>query len=90
MQLADVTATWLCLLRLRAAGAAEGTFPYAAQLSANLLANTDHGAATAQARLISAGRTVMVTHTEVVDDDQRTLLAQTGTHVIRHPRAAGA
>ena len=88
VQLADVAATWLCALRLRDSGAPDGTFPYAVQLSANLVANTDHGDARAGARLISAGRTVMVTHTEVRDDDQRVLLTLTGTHVVRSPRPA--
>jgi 1,4-dihydroxy-2-naphthoyl-CoA hydrolase len=86
VQLADVAATWLCSLHLRDSGAPEGTFPFAVQLSANLMANTGHGDALACAKLISAGRTVMVTRTEVRDEEQRVMLAQTGTHVVRAPR----
>jgi uncharacterized protein (TIGR00369 family) len=86
IQLADVAATWLCSLQLHNADAPQGTFPLAVQLSTNLVANTDHGDAVAHASLISAGRTVMVTHTDVRDEDQRLLMTQTGTYVVRRPR----
>ena len=35
IQLADTAATWLCHLRLRASGAAEGAFAFAVQISSN-------------------------------------------------------
>jgi uncharacterized protein (TIGR00369 family) len=85
IQLADVAATWLCHLRLRALGAPEGT-ALAVQVSSNLIANTDRGSATAHARLLSAGRTVMVTQTEVRDDDGRMLMVQSVTHVVKAPK----
>jgi uncharacterized protein (TIGR00369 family) len=88
IQLADVASTWLCSLKLQESGAPDGTFPYAVQLSANLVANTDHGDATACARLVSAGRTVMATHTDVRDERHRVMLTQTGTHIVRVPRQA--
>jgi uncharacterized protein (TIGR00369 family) len=82
IQLADTAATWLCHLRLRASGAAEGAFAFAVQISSNLVGNTDSGSATADARLVSVGRTVMVSQTEVRDDDGRALLVQSVTHAI--------
>ena len=87
IQLADIAATWLSLVRLRASGAPEGSFPFAVQLSTNLVANIDHGDARAEATITSAGRSLIVTHTRVTDDDDRPLLLQTGTHLIRIPRA---
>lgn len=87
IQLADVAATWLSLVRLRASGARDGSFPLAVQLSANLVGNTDHGDARAEATITSAGRSLIVTQTRVMSDEDRVLLLQTGTHVIRVPRA---
>lgn len=86
IQLADVAATWLALVHLRASGAPDGSFPFAIHLGSSLVGNTDHGDAIAHARITSAGRTVVVTQTEVRADDDRLLLAQTGTHVVRSPR----
>jgi uncharacterized protein (TIGR00369 family) len=86
IQLADVASTWLCSLRLRESGARDDAFPFAVQLSSNLVANTDHGDAVARATLVSAGRTVIVTRTEVHDEEQRIMLVQTGTHVVKVAR----
>ena len=41
IQLADVAATWLCHLRLRTSGAAEGAFAFAVQISSNLVGNAN-------------------------------------------------
>jgi 1,4-dihydroxy-2-naphthoyl-CoA hydrolase len=86
IQLADTAATWLCHLRLRASGAPEGAFAFAVQISSNLVGNADSGSATAHARLVSVGRTVMVSQTEVRDDDGRALLVQSVTHVVKGPK----
>ena len=83
VQLADVAATWLSLVHLRASGAPPGAFPFAVQLSANLVGNTDHGDARAEARISSARRSMIVTQTQVTDDEGRTLLLLTATHLIR-------
>jgi acyl-coenzyme A thioesterase PaaI-like protein len=86
VQLADIAATWLSHLHLRAGQAPEGSFAFAVHLSANLVGSTDQGDALARARITSAGRTLIVTQTEVTDDSGRLLVLQTATHVVRTPR----
>ncbi len=90
VQLADVASTWLCSLQLRESGAPEGAFPFAVQLSANFVGNTDRGDAVARAHLVSAGRTVLVTQTDVRDENERLLLTQSGTHIARAARPASS
>ncbi|MGH2585806.1 MAG: PaaI family thioesterase, partial [Dehalococcoidia bacterium] len=54
----------------------------AIQLSANLIRNTGSGTATAEAKLVHRGRTTMVAETTVRDDQGRTLVIVTTTHIV--------
>ena len=83
IQLADVAATWLALVTVRRSGANGRAFPLAVQVNSNLVGNSDRGEAIARAEIVSAGKTVIVTRTEVQGEDGRLFLAQTGTHIVR-------
>jgi uncharacterized protein (TIGR00369 family) len=83
MALADGTATIACMYAVDPTGAAEGgSFPLAVQVSANLIRNTGSGTVTAEARLAHRGRTTIVAQTNVRDDQGRTLLLMTSTHLV--------
>jgi 1,4-dihydroxy-2-naphthoyl-CoA hydrolase len=83
LTLADGTATIACLYAVDPTGAAEGvSFPLAVQLSANLIRNTGAGTVTAEARLAHRGRSTIVVETTVRDDQGRTLVLVTTTHLI--------
>ena len=81
IQLADVTATIACQEQMRAMGV-EDAFPLSVQISTNLLRNTNKGKATAESRVVHKGRTMMVVESTVKDDDGRTLVLMTSTHMI--------
>ena len=81
IQLADVTATMACQERMRAMGV-EDAFPLSVQISTNLLRNTSKGKATAESRVVHGGRTMMVVESTVRDDEGRTLVLMTSTHMI--------
>jgi uncharacterized protein (TIGR00369 family) len=74
--LADISGTFLAMAQAVGAG-----FPLAVQSSINLVRNTAHGHATAKSTLVSAGRTLIVTDTRVVDDTERLLAAVVTTYV---------
>ncbi len=84
LTLADGTATVACMHALDPTGAAgeDAPFPLAIQLSANLIRNTSAGTVTAEARIIHKGRTTMVVETTVRDEDGRTLVIVTSTHLV--------
>jgi 1,4-dihydroxy-2-naphthoyl-CoA hydrolase len=75
ISLADISATAAC-------GKKDGTFPFSVQLSANLLRNTDTGAATAESIVVHSGKTMKVVETVVRDDDNHVLARVTTTHLI--------
>ena len=81
IQLADVTATMACQAQMRAMGI-EGAFPLSVQISTNLLRNTNKGKATAESRVVHKGRTMMVVESTVRDDEGRTMVLVTSTHMI--------
>ena len=82
LTLADSTATSACMYAVDPTGAADASFPLAIQLSANLIRNTGAGTATAEARLLHRGRTTMVVETTVRDEQGRTLVIVTTTHLV--------
>jgi uncharacterized protein (TIGR00369 family) len=57
-------------------------FPYAVQVSTNVMRNTDRGRITAEARVVHRGRTMQVVETQVRDDAGRLLALVTTTHVV--------
>lgn len=79
--LADVAGTWLAKFH-----APQGQFPLAVQSSINLLTNTKHGDAIATARLVRAGRTLVVTDTAVHDESAQRLLAKIVTTYVIPPQ----
>ena len=80
ISLADIAATVACTGGKHIAD--DGTFPFAVQVSANLLRNTNNGTATAEARVVHSGRTMKVVETIVSDDNHRALVRVTTTHLI--------
>jgi uncharacterized protein (TIGR00369 family) len=74
--LADISGTFLAMAQID-----DGGFPLAVQSSINLVKNTAHGNATAKSKLVSAGRTLIVTETDVYDDADRLLAAVVTTYV---------
>lgn len=86
IQLADVTATIACQERMRVMGI-EDAFPLSVQISTSLVRNTNKGKATAESRVVHAGRTMMVVESTVRDDEGRTLVLMTSTHMISARRA---
>lgn len=75
MSLADITATAAC-------GKINGAFPFSVQVSANLLQNTNTGDATAEAKVVHAGRTMKVVETVVRDEKERVLVRVNTTHLV--------
>lgn len=76
--LADITGTFLAMAQVE-----KGKFPLAVQSSINVVANTKQGYANATARLVKSGRTLIVTQTDVTDDQGSLLAAITTTYVVR-------
>jgi uncharacterized protein (TIGR00369 family) len=76
--LADVASTHLCRRSLPA-----GAFPYAIQVSANLVANVREGDAIATSRLLKAGRAVCVAQALVHAEDGTLLASVVTTYVAR-------
>ncbi len=75
ISLADITATAAC-------GKKDGAFPFSVQLNANLLRNTDTGAATAESLVVHSGRKMKVVETTVRDDNHNVLVRVSTTHLI--------
>lgn len=69
--LADLSATWLAMQHVP-----EGTFPLAISSSVNLLTNRKEGDAISISRIVRAGRTIIVTDTEIVSSVDDAVLAK--------------
>ena len=84
IQLADVAATSVCFesMHAREPDVQQHPFPLAVQISSSLLRNTDGGMVFAEARLVHAGRTMMVVESKVTDDARWLLCTVTTTHII--------
>lgn len=84
IQLADVAATVLCG-RTAQKRDPDGVamFPLSIQMNAQLVGNTNSGRAIARATLISACRKVMAAQTLVRDEQGKTLVLLTSTHIIK-------
>ena len=83
LTLADSAATSVCMYAVDPTGSADSaSFPLAIQLSANLVRNTGAGKVTAEARFVHKGRTTMVVETTVRDEQGRTLVIVTTTHLV--------
>lgn len=76
---ADITGTFLAMQLV----AEDGKFPLAVQASTNFLTNTKRGTAVATARVLRAGRTVVVARVEVTDTKGKHLAEATFTYVLR-------
>lgn len=72
--LADITGTWLAMQQVP-----KGVFPLAVGSSINVMSNKKSGDAIATARIVRAGRTVIVTDTEVVSSEDNSILAKVVT-----------
>ena len=84
IQLADVAATMACFYVMDPSRTrTDLPFPLAVQISANLLRNTDHGKAIAEAKVVHKGRTMMVVESTVRDDEGRLLAIVNSTHFVK-------
>lgn len=79
--LADVGGTTLARYHAPA-----DTFPLNVQSSISLVGNTNTGNATSRSTLVSAGRRLIVTTTEVTDDTGRLLAKVDATFLVAAPR----
>ncbi|MDO5700565.1 MAG: PaaI family thioesterase [Bowdeniella nasicola] len=78
--LADIAGTWLAMENVP-----DDTFPLAVQSSINVVSNAREGDAIANATLVRAGRTIIVTDTRV-ESDAGVLLANIVTTYVVTPR----
>lgn len=69
--LADLCGTWLAMQQVPA-----GVFPLAVSSSVNVVSNAKEGDAIATARIVRAGRTVIVTDTEIHSSVDGKILAK--------------
>jgi uncharacterized protein (TIGR00369 family) len=84
IQLADVAATMACFHAMDPSRTrTDLPFPLAVQISANLMRNTDHGKAIAEAKLVHKGRTMMVVEASVRDEEGRLLAIVNSTHIVK-------
>ena len=80
--LADITGTWLAMQQVD-----PGVFPLAVSSSVNVVSNTREGDAVATARIVRAGRTVIVTDTTVHSSVDDSVLAKVvTTYTVPRPR----
>jgi uncharacterized protein (TIGR00369 family) len=83
VSLADETATACSMYAVTPDGTWDpGKFPLTIQLSANLIRNTNAGKLIAEAVPLHKGRTSMVIHTTVRDDDGRVIAVVTATQLV--------
>lgn len=83
IQLADVAGTIACRSAIEDRSPdEEHPFPLCIQINSNLMRNTDRGKAITETRVVSAGRTIMVTHSDVKDDEGRLLATVSATYVV--------
>ncbi|MFZ4718743.1 MAG: PaaI family thioesterase [Ilumatobacteraceae bacterium] len=80
--LADVSGTTLARYHAPA-----DSFPLAVQSSISLVSNTKSGYATSRSTIVSAGRRLIVTTTDVVDDSGKLLTKVDATYLVAAPRA---
>lgn len=83
--LADVSGTTLASYH-----APEGTFPLAVQASISLVSNSARGHAHSLSRLVKAGRTLIVTTTDIFDDGGRVITKVDSTFFVSPPRKSSA
>ena len=84
IQLADVAATMACFHVMDPSRTrTDLPFPLAVQISANLMRNTDHGKAIAEAKVVHKGRTMMVVESSVRDDEGRLLAKVNSPHFVK-------
>lgn len=76
--LADIAGSFLAMELVE-----EGRFPLAVQSSINVVSNTKQGYAHATAHVVKAGRTIIVTQTDITDDGGSLLASVTTTYVVR-------
>lgn len=80
--LADLSATWLAMQNVP-----QGTFPLAVASSINVLTNRKEGEAISVSRIVRAGRSVIVTDTEIFSSVDDALLAKVScTYSVPAPR----
>lgn len=80
--LADLSGTWLAMQQVP-----EGVFPLAVGSNINVVSNAKEGNAVSTSRIVRAGRTVIVTDTEIHSDVTGELIAKVGcTYVVSQPR----
>ncbi|MCF1765192.1 PaaI family thioesterase [Corynebacterium argentoratense] len=72
--LADVAGTWLAMQQVP-----KGVFPLAVGSSVNVVSNIRQGDAVAKARIVRAGKMVIVTDTEIFSKDTGAILAKVVT-----------
>ncbi|MEO8458318.1 MAG: PaaI family thioesterase [Chloroflexota bacterium] len=84
IQLADVAATSVCFAVMHAANPDQQIqpFPLAVQISSSLLRNVDNGMVFAEAKVVHAGRTMMVVESKVTDESGRLLCTVNTTHLV--------
>ncbi|AIJ34463.1 Uncharacterized protein, possibly involved in aromatic compounds catabolism [Corynebacterium imitans] len=69
--LADLSATWLAMQQVP-----KGVFPLAVASSINVVSNVNSGDAISTSRIVRAGRTIIVTDTEIHSAETGKLLAK--------------
>lgn len=71
--LADLSATWLAMQQVP-----KGVFPLAVASNINVVSNVNSGDAISTSRIVRAGRTIIVTDTEIHSEETGKLLAKVG------------
>lgn len=80
--LADLSGTWLAMQHVP-----KGVFPLAVSSSVNVLTNRKEGDAISVSRIVRAGRTIIVTDTEIHSAIDEAVLAKvTCTYVLQPPK----
>lgn len=80
--LADLSGTWLAMQHVP-----KGVFPLAVSSSVNVLTNRKEGDAISVSRIVRAGKTVIVTDTEIHSSVDEAVLAKvTCTYVVSQPK----
>lgn len=80
--LADLSGTWLAMQQVP-----KGVFPLAVSSSVNVLTNRKEGDAISVSRIVRAGRTIIVTDTEIHSSIDEAVLAKiTCTYVVPPPK----
>lgn len=89
IQLADLAATMLCFRLVDPdRSRTDVPLPLAVQISTNMIRNTDHGKAIAEARPLHAGRSLIVVESRITDEEGTLLAVMNSTHMVRRPASA--